>query len=111
MQCIRNIRRTIKKDRKILLSNLLWFLVGIVALPTSVSILNWLSTLSPQFLSSAALTEFLIILILLISLLSLRDKISVANIYFKDNKISWDQLESDADFGEAFDEAAHKDTK
>ena len=109
MQCIRNIRRTIKRDKKVLLSNLLWFLVGIVALPTSVSILNWLSTLSPQFLSSVALTEFLMILILLISLLSLHDKISIANIYFKNNKITWDQLESDADLDAGFKDATKND--
>lgn len=108
MQYIRRIRHTIKKDKKVLIINFLWFLVGILALPTSVSILGWVSTLSVQFLSSVALTEFLIILILMISICSLRDKISVANIYFKDNKISWDQLESGADLDTDFKEAEQK---
>jgi hypothetical protein len=109
MRYIRKIRRTITKDRKNLIENLLWFLAGIATLPTIALAFGLLSGFSVQLLSSMVLIESLMILILIFPLLFLRDKISMADHYFKRNKISWQQLESDEDYSEAFNKATKND--
>jgi len=102
---IRNIRRTITRDRKNLIGNLLWFLAGIAALPTIASIFGWLSELPVPILSSSVLIESLTILLLIFSLMILRDKLSLATDYFKRNSISWAKLEDDDLFSDGFNKA------
>ena len=109
MQYIRHIRRSIKKDKKILISSLLWFLLGIVTPATSFSIWHWISTLSVQFLSALVLIECLILIVLLFALFFLHDKIKVVDVYFKDNNIQWNQLEENADLDTNFKEATNND--
>lgn len=109
MKYIRKIRRTITKDKKSLKKDLLLFLAGIVASPTIAIIFGWLSGLSVQLLSSAVIIESLIILILIFSLLFLLDRLSIADKYFKRNNIHWQQLESDEDVSEGFNEKPKKE--
>ena len=109
MKYIRKIRRAITKDKKSLIKDLLLFLAGIAALPAIVAIFGCLSGLSNQLLSAAVLIESLTILILIFSFLFILDKFSIADNYFKQNNIHWQQLESDDEFSEGFNDAVKKD--
>jgi len=111
MKYIRHARQYIQRHKLDLILNLFWFFAGLAAIPCISGLFGWLSEWSSSLLYALVTIQSLLLLILLISLFFLLDRLKIANKYFKGIGKSWGELESEAEFSEAFEEAIKKEDK
>jgi hypothetical protein len=110
MKYLRNIRRSTIRHKSDLIVNLLWFLAGLTVVPCISYLVGWLTKWPLSVLYAVVLVEALFLLILAVSLLFLLDKLSIADKQLKNIGETWQELENEADFGDAFDEATKKNS-
>jgi glucan phosphoethanolaminetransferase (alkaline phosphatase superfamily) len=105
LPAIRRLRKWLDKDKSNQKVNLLWFIFGLAISPCLCWLYEANQRLLPQVLSGAVIILVLLLLILSISLAFLQDRLKVINRYLKDQNITWDAVENDVAYSEAYDEA------
>lgn len=91
--------------------NFLWFLMGLAIVPVIGALFGWLAKLPPVLLCILVVMESAILIYLLFRSVILFNRIKVVNIYLKKKNITWEAVESDVMYGEAFEEEAEKETR
>jgi len=105
MKNIRKIRlylKSHKTDQKI---NLLWYFAGLVTIPALTGVTGVLIKLKAEWLVALIVMESFLLAFLSVFCAICLDKIRVASKHLKETRVTWEQIESDFEFGNAFEEA------
>lgn len=106
MSRIRRIRLYFEKNKIDQKINFLWFLAGLVTIPLISGLVGLLLKFESVWLCAIVVIESMIIAALSITCAVFLDKIKVVNKHLKETNTTWEQIESNFEFGNAFEEAA-----
>jgi len=111
MKRIRKVRTYLERhkiDQKV---NSLWYLAGLATIPAIAGISGLLLKLTPAWLCGLAIVEGILIAFLSLVCAVLLDKLKLAEKYLKAQNTTWDEIESDVEFSDAFGEATEEKNK
>jgi len=84
---------------------------GLVTIPFITGLVGLLLKFEPEWLCAIVVIESMAIAVLSITCAVLLDKLKVINKHLKETNTTWEQIDSDFEFGNAFEEANKKKEK